>query len=252
MGAAMLVCCLIVLAGGPGRGLAQDEEPEPKNECFKEIQIGLSVQKRPVTATVWNEGENPTIILCAIHGNERLAGEFGLRLDVEWQDDPEDLNGAYVILIPIANPDGWKRWTKKNANHVDLNRNFPGNWEPSRRGSRHYSGPEPLSEPETRIIVDLIERTKPSRIISVHSPLHNINYDGPALELAKVMAKHNHYPIVDQIGYPTPGSLGNYAGKDRNIPTITLELPKRAAFENIWPANYKAVLAAVKFKLKSH
>jgi protein MpaA len=33
-----------------------------------------------------------------------------------------------------------------------------------------------------------------------------------------------NYPIEENIGYPTPGSFGTWAGIERNIPTITLEL----------------------------
>jgi protein MpaA len=71
------------------------------------------------------------------------------------------------------------------------------------------------------------------------------NYDGPAEPLARRMAAANGYPIRASIGYPTPGSLGSWAGIDRHIPIITLELPAAAAAARCWEANREALLAAV-------
>ena len=42
------------------------------------------------------------------------------------------------------------------------------------------------------------------------------------------MAAKNGYPAKGSIGYPTPGSMGTWAGIDRKIAMITLELPDRA------------------------
>ena len=71
-----------------------------------------------------------------------------------------------------------------------------------------------------------------------------VNYDGPGLRLAEKMAVYNGYPVRGDIGYPTPGSFGNYAGVEKRIPTITLELP-RGSFESMWEANRDALLAAI-------
>lgn len=217
---------------------------------FQEKILGLSVQKREITAAVWNEGPSrPMLVLTAVHGNERMAGAFGDEVLARWQAHPEELEGAYVILVVRPNPDGWELSTRQNADQVDLNRNFPDQWRPGRPGARYYGGPAAFSEPESRVLADLIETFHPSRIISVHQPLHNLNYDGPARELALAMAKCNHYPVVDNIGYPTPGSLGIFAGVTRQIPTITLELPGGADLAKIFDDNYAALLAALRFPL---
>jgi protein MpaA len=60
------------------------------------------------------------------------------------------------------------------------------------------------------------------------------------------MSKYNGYPVEGDIGYPTPGSLGTYYGKERDIPVITLETWYDTG-EKAWQENapgLKAVISA--------
>ena len=41
------------------------------------------------------------------------------------------------------------------------------------------------------------------------------------------------YPVEKSIGYPTPGSFGTWAGIERKIPTITLELDETVDVEKL-------------------
>jgi len=59
------------------------------------------------------------------------------------------------------------------------------------------------------------------------------------------MGERNGYPVSASIGYPTPGSLGTYAGVERKIPIITLELPRVDA-EGGWEQNRSALLWVVR------
>ena len=97
-----------------------------------------------------------------------------------------------------------------------------------------------MSEPETVFQVNLIRRYRPDKIISVHAPMTILDYDGPSDHvhggevgtranqlLIQMSEKAKGYRIKD---YPFfAGSLGNYAGNERNIPTYTLELPSSDA-----------------------
>ncbi|MEO8168307.1 MAG: M14 family zinc carboxypeptidase, partial [bacterium] len=119
---------------------------------------------------------------------------------------------------------------RTNARGVDINRNFPTkNWSPVAANNRYSPGPSPSSEPETRLVMDLIAQYEPRLIISIHGDLHMINYDGPAKEIAERM---------------TPGSLGTYAGVERNIPIITLELPP-VGIDEAWEQNREALLDVI-------
>ncbi|RMH53050.1 MAG: murein peptide amidase A [Zetaproteobacteria bacterium] len=134
-------------------------------------------------------------------------------------------------IIPLANPDGLLRRHSRrvNGHGVDLNRNFPtrGWSEQSRRywirrthrDPRRYPGPAAASEPETRALMEEIARFQPDVIISVHAPYGILDFDGPPDAPRRFGYLHSRL-----LG-TYPGSLGNYAGVERHIPVVTMELP---------------------------
>ena len=135
--------------------------------------------------------------------------------------------------------------TRVNKNGVDLNRNFPTkNWgeDTSLAGanpSDYYGGPKAASEVETKFIVSLMNDVAFDAIITLHSPYKIVNYDGDkggeALRLAQKISEFTGYPVEGDIGYPTPGSFGTYAGVERDIPTITIEMAEDASVESLYP-----------------
>ena len=74
-------------------------------------------------------------------------------------------------------------------------------------------------------------------IVTLHEPYKIVNYDGPAKEIAEKFSQITGYKTEESIGYPTPGSFGTYCGIERNIPTITLELPEKEDKELLWNTN---------------
>lgn len=60
--------------------------------------------------------------------------------------------------------------------------------------------------------------------MTLHAPYKVVNYDGDAFEVAQKISDITGYPVEPSIGYPTPGSFGTWAGIEKKIPTITLEL----------------------------
>ena len=82
--------------------------------------------------------------------------------------------------------------------------------------------------------------------------LHNLshhrqcnNHDGPGERLAEAMAGCNGYPVTGAIGYSTPGSFGTWAGEERHIATVTLELPSHRSPRRCWEENRSALLVGV-------
>jgi len=70
----------------------------------------------------------------------------------------------------------------------------------------------------------VIEKYSPKLILTLHAPFKIVNYDGPARHYAEKISELVGYPVQADIGYSTPGSFGTYAGVEKGIPTITLEL----------------------------
>lgn len=200
----------------------------------------------PIRYCEIGSGINVILVIGCIHGDERVSGAVVAKLADSCSRSKPDSTDNKIVLLPIANPDGYKLKQRTNANKVDINRNFPTrDWNALSKADRYYPGPRPSSEPETKFIVNLISKFNPRLIVSVHMPLNMINYDGPAEVLANKMSALNGYSVHKSIGYETPGSLGTYAGVERGIPVITLELPD-APFEAVWPQNRQALFAAIR------
>lgn len=221
--------------------------PTPVALAMEEVvTYGKSVQGRPLTAYILGHGPAVTLIFGAFHGNEPITDDMVLKLRAFLKANPRHLEGRRVVLAPVVNPDGLRRNQRANANGVDLNRNFPGTWRKEATKKRYNPGPSAASEPETRAVISLMDRYHPTKVVSIHQPFHTMNYTGQAgLELAQAMRKHNRYPITGDIGYPTPGSFGDYCGKIRDIAIVTHELPSQSA-SAAWQANREAWLAAIK------
>lgn len=227
-------------------------QPAESPPCEQSLILGESLQGRPIELYVFGQGGETTLIIGGIHGNEFTTSEVAFELIAYLREHPQVYASRCIMIAPAVNPDGLAARTRGNANRIDINRNFPAKNFPRKPDKRFGGGREPLSEPETQAIRDAIEHARPAKIISIHSikrGRHGNNYDGPAALLAEEMGHHNGYPVLSTMGYPTPGSLGSWAGVDRGIPTITLELPRDADGATCWAENREALLAAIRLPL---
>ena len=208
---------------------------------LQDVEIGRSREGRPILLHRFGIGEHPVLVLGGIHGSERNSAVCARLLVSYLCSQPAAQVVVPLAVVPEANPDGLERGVRYNARRVDLNRNFPStNWEKG-----YASGGRPNSEPETQAIVRIVRELQPRRILSIHSitgePCNN--FDGPAEPLARAMASANGYAVKGQIGYPTPGSLGNWAGQNLGVPVVTLELPASTPGAEAWQSNRSAILA---------
>ena len=211
------------------------------------VVVGYSENKHPIYLFESGQGPDTVLIMGVFHGDEPAGFHLVVRLADTLYKNP-NLVKAHVVLVPVVNPDGLLKGRRTNAHGVDINRNFPTtDWTPVYTKKRFFPGREPGSEVETQIVMELLERYKPDRIISIHAPLRMNNFNGPAEMLAETMAKYNGYPVRGDVGYSTPGSFGTYAGVELKIPTITLELPGEGP-KKAWQENFKALIAAINFQ----
>ncbi len=206
---------------------------------------GFSVENREIKYSVLGNGPDVIFIIATIHGNESAGTPIARRMTRLLKKNEDILKKHKIIILPMANPDGYHHNQRYNANGVDLNRNFAA----YNRVNNKVNGKHALSEPESRIIENLILRYKPNRIISFHEPLACLDYDGPGRQIAWAMAKHTDLPI-NKLG-ARPGSLGSYAGETLSIPIITIEFTPRAkslSSDQLWRKYANMTLAAILYK----
>lgn len=187
-----------------------------------------SVEKSPIfhyEKRSKEEKAQNVLVFSLIHGDETPAGAVG-RFWIERLENIEPRNNWRVV--PILNPDGTKLKTRTNANKVDINRNFPTqdwdklalhSWKKDTKSNpRRYPGDKGGSEPETKCAVKHIEDFKPSFMVSVHTPLKVLDFDGPKVK----PPKYDYLPWKALGNYP--GSLGRFMWLERQVPLLTMEL----------------------------
>jgi protein MpaA len=145
--------------------------------------------------------------------------------------------GMDVYTVPNLNPDGYLLGTRLNGRGVDLNRNFPSGWRPiGGRGTAQYSGPQPFSEPETRLAAKIIRRLRPEVTIWFHqhfSPRPLVRAWGASTRLARRYAELANLPfraIKWQAG--TAPNWQNHAFPGTT--SFVVELPQTAAKHIDW------------------
>jgi protein MpaA len=182
------------------------------------IRLGRSVQGRPIIAIERGDPSGLRVLVVGcIHGNESA----GIRV-IEWLRRVRPPMGIDLWLIPNLNPDGVHANTRGNAHGVDLNRNFPWHWR--RLGGFFYSGPQPLSEPESRLAARLILRLRPRITIWFHQPLDLVDDSGGALTKERRFAQRAHLPLRRLTRFP--GSVASW--ENARLPESTafvVELP---------------------------
>ncbi len=172
-----------------------------------------------------HKSKQKILVFSLIHGDETPAGSVARF----WLERLETINPRNSWrVVPVLNPDGLKRKTRTNANGVDVNRNFPTRdwvskavsyWKTeAKQNPRRFPGPTAGSEPETRCALKHIEEFKPDLIVSVHTPLKVLDFDGPKVQ----PPKFEYLPWKSLGNYP--GSLGRYMWFERKKPVLTMEM----------------------------
>lgn len=202
--------------------------------CLAKTSLGTEIQLYKKV----HKQTRPYLFIGGVHGDEPEGVTLALAF-LEWLKN-HNASEKFIhdwALIPCLNPDGFQRHERTNSRGVDLNRNFPvRDWSSEHKAPRYFPGSAPNSENETQALVKLIDGLNPELIVHFHSWEPCVVYTGlKGKPYAELIGRHLPYEVREDIGYPTPGSLGQYGWLERNIPVICIEEQEKIALNTIWP-----------------
>lgn len=232
---AAIVTALMIWQDSP----AEDVE----GGCQKSLAIGTSVQGVLIEACQLNgstaEAENTLLVIGTIHGDE----PDGKRVIDELTSSgaPENTN---IWLIRDGNPDGAELATRRNANQVDINRNFPIRWAASDPSARTYSGPSPASEPETLALMAAVEAISPTRIVVFHQPYAQI--DCPPERPATISDR-----LSQLTGFKSECIPGEKSGSPTNTYTGTFTIWANSTFPETTAVTFELGFTTMQAKIET-
>jgi protein MpaA len=200
--------------------------------------VARSVQGREIEVFVRlvHAPRRRVLVIGGLHGNEP-ATPPAVRGLMEAEIDPD----LEVWLVPVANPDGVAAGLRCNAAGVDLNRNFPWEWEP------RDGGPAPLTEPETKALVALVEQLRPDLVIWVHQPLGYVSAIGTTSSaLERAWGNAAGMPVRTDVTQHGGGE--SWSALVAGVPSMLIEIGGWSATPDVvaqQQAGFEALLAAL-------
>lgn len=174
--------------------------------------------------TAYTNADIPVIVIDAcIHGFEKPCARALLNLMTMICNSEDGLlrwfrDNIHFVIIPVLNPYGYAHDLRVNYNHVDLNKNFPvywsnGNSDPT---SDEYRGSEPLSEPESQYLADILTEVKDNCIIHYSYHTHGL-FDSYA-HMTCVAVPNLEIDMMQQIGMSITKDITVSGWKNHNLP----------------------------------
>ena len=209
---------------------------------MKTFSLGKTHLGLEITGYEWTSSVTTApnvLILGGVHGDEieGVIASFGLITHFRQLYSL----GLNLFIIPQFNFDGVLARTRGNSRGVDLNRNLPtSDWSSVAATPRYHPGSEACSENENKALLQYIQTKNFSFIYSLHSWKPMLNINGNARAVAEVIHRRTGYTIEEDIGYPTPGSLGSY-GLEKKIPVLTYEIERGLEFRKILEIHVPAI-----------
>lgn len=174
-------------------------------EVIGETVEGRDIHAVTITDRSPDRAKPQVLVLACIHGCEVISSELALSLLADatapspGAEMAAVLDGADLTIVPCLNVDSRTASLgsldrrgplvgapRRNANRVDLNRNWPlpegvhDHWSPlagtSIRWLPWYRGRRPLSEPEAAALAALAERLGPTVVLNLHSTGNIVTY----------------------------------------------------------------------------
>lgn len=234
--------------------------------------IGQSVLEREIPELLIGNGTKRVHYNGSFHANEWITTPIIMTFVNDYclsLTNQNPIRGIYTLplyqqttlsIVPMVNPDGvnlvlngpterepersqviqlnngsldFSGW-KANIRGVDLNDQFPANWQLERErnpvgpGPRDYGGESPLSEPESIAMAELTRKRDFARVLAFHTQGEEIYWGYEHLEPPESKTMVQEFSRVS--GYEPVQTIESYAGykdwfiQDWRRPGFTVEL----------------------------
>ena len=219
-------------------------------------------------------GKSSVLLLGGVHGSEwitsslllvfarRLCGASVGNINLPEITGKNFLKNFSVTIVPCLNPDGveiaingcgsageYKEAVQRlqnrgiwqaNAAGVDLNHNFPADWQQLHRleikngitspSNTRYGGKRPASEPETNAVMKLCAESKFRHALAFHSQGEEIywrygnNIPDKSEQIAMALSKSCGYKLSEPQGLAVGGGFKDWFILKYNKPAFTVEV----------------------------
>jgi g-D-glutamyl-meso-diaminopimelate peptidase len=244
---------------------------------IKKEVIGKSLVGREISAFTLGNKESRVIVAGAFHGSEWLTINILLHFlwdlccsckyssDISGLKLKDYINGRGISIVPCVNPDGVEinlkgfssakgystmiesispsscRW-QANARGVDINHNFPANWEKIHQLEKkagitspaptRYGGKLPASEPETLALMNYCIKNDFQRCYAFHSQGREIYYSfgnntpKSSKTLGRLFANSCGYKLASPPDIANGGGFKDWFIEKFHKPAFTFEVGK--------------------------
>lgn len=252
--------------------------------------LGKTTYQRDVWAVKLGNGKRTVFINGSHHAREWITTQLIMKMIEEYANayqknslvgkyNVHDILDEYTIwFVPMVNPDGvtlqqrglsafpkevhskliamnegsrdFTRW-KANANGVDLNRQYPPNWEsrsePNKPSWAGYKGQKPFQEKEVQYIRDFTNKTKPDLVTAYHTSGEIIYWyyynkqKSRDYKLVKELSNMTGYRIIGADVKPGGKGYTDWFIKEFSKPGFTPELGPYVGNRHVPQSNFPKI-----------
>jgi predicted deacylase len=152
-------------------------------DAMELTEVGKSYEGRAIYSVKIGKGPARVFAWSQMHGDEPTHTVSILDLLDLLQGQPDSptaqaiLEGCTLTLVPMLNPDGAERYTRRNAQDIDVNRD-----------ALH------LASPEGRLLRQLVETVKPQFAFNLHNQQARTSVDGKHVAAVSLLVPPIDYP----------------------------------------------------------
>src|SRR5690606_26653535 len=184
---------------------------EKLNSSFKIVVEGYSEEKRPIYSITIGSGKFNVLMWSQMHGNESTTTKAIFDFLNFLSSNKKTVEDFTFKIIPMLNPDGSLRYTRENANRVDLNRDAQNK-----------------SQSEIKTLFEVFKNFKPDLCLNMHdqrsifsagqtSNPAAISFLAPSADAKKSLPQNRVYAmrliafVNNCLQKQLPGKIGRYS-----------------------------------------